>query len=133
MEEYRMAVGKQLAEFSFKSTSVTYTAMGTGGTAQANMEGSAKGEGLTGAALGTLTAVSDAPGAKSGTCTWTGASYLDSGEELSSRAAGTWESIGTHKWRIRAVTYFSDGRTMAADGKLDLASRSFAGTLNEWS
>jgi hypothetical protein len=128
-----MAIGKQLGEFSFKSTSLTYTAMGAGGTVQGNFEGSAKGEGLTGPALGTLTAVGDAPGAKSGTCSWAGASYLDSGEELNSKGAGTWEKIGTHKWRIRATTYFSDGRTMAADGVIDLATRSFSGTLHEWS
>jgi hypothetical protein len=126
-------MAKQLAEFSFKSTSATFTAVGTGGTVVINMEGSAKGEGLTGPALGTLTTVGDAPGAKSGTCTWAGTSFLDSGEEVNSKAAGTWEKIGTHKWRIRAVSYFSDGRTMAADGKLDLATRSFTGTLNEWS
>jgi hypothetical protein len=105
--------------------------MGAGGTVL--FEGSAKGEGLTGPALGTLTAVGDAPGAKSGTCSWAGASYLDSGEELNSKGAGTWEKIGTHKWRIRATTYFSDGRTMAAEGVIDLATRSFSGTLHEWS
>ena len=63
-----MAVGKQIGEFSFKSTSFTYSAAGT---VQGNFEGSVKGEGLTGPVLGTLTAVG-ALGAKSGTCSWVG-------------------------------------------------------------
>ena len=62
-----MAIGKSIAEFSLKSTSITYAATATGGTVQGNFEGTAKGEGLTGPVLGTLTAVG-APGAKSGTC-----------------------------------------------------------------
>jgi hypothetical protein len=128
-----MATGKQSGEFSFKSTSVTFTAMGAGGTAQLNFEGSTKGPGIAGTTLGTLTAASSGPGAKSGTCSWEGATYLDGGEELNSRAAGSWEKVGTHKWRIRATTYFSDGRTMAADGTMDLATRAFTGTLHEWS
>lgn len=124
-----MAVGKQLGEFSLKATSFTYSAAGT---VQGNFEGSAKGEGLTGPVLGTLTAVG-APGAKSGTCSWAGTSYLDNGEEINGKGEGTWESIGTHKWRIRAVIYLSDGRTVASDGEIALATRSFTGTSYEWS
>ena len=123
-----MAVGKQIGEFSLKSTSLTYSATGTG---QANFEGSVKGEGLTGPVLGTLTATG-APGAKSGTCSWAGTSYLDNGEETGGKGEGTWEKIGTHKWRIRAVVYLSDGRTVASDGVLELATRSYTGTIFEW-
>ena len=127
-----MAIGKNLGEFALKSTSLTYSATETGGTVQGNFEGTAKGEGLSGPVLGTLTAVG-APGAKSGTCSWAGTSYLNNGEEVNGKGEGTWEKTGTHKWRIRAVNYLSDGRTIASDGEVDLATRSFTGTLFEWS
>jgi hypothetical protein len=127
-----MAVGKQLGEFALKATSLTYTATETGGSIQGNFEGTAKGEGLTGPVLGTLTS-GGAPGAKSGTCSWVGTSYLDNGEETHAKGEGTWESIGTHKWRIRGINYLSDGRTVASDGEIVLATRSFTGTLFEWS
>jgi hypothetical protein len=125
-----MAAAKQIAEFSFKSTSLTYTATDGGGSVQVNYEGSAKGEGLTGPVLGTLTA-KGTPGAKSGTCSWAGIQYLDNGEELSSQAGGTWQKTGTHKWRLRGMSHMSDGRTLAFDGVVDLATRSFSGTLSE--
>ena len=124
-----MAVGKQIGEFSLKSTSITYSAAGS---VQGNFEGTAKGEGLSGPVLGTLITVG-VPGAKSGTCSWAGASYLDNGEAVSSKGEGTWEKVGTNKWRIRAVNYLSDGRTIGSDGVLELATRSFTGTLFEWS
>jgi len=127
-----MAVGKQIGEFSLKSTSITYTATESGGNVKVNYEGSGKGEGLTGPVLGTLTA-EGAPGAKSGTCSWAGNQFHDNGEEVNSKGGGTWEKIGTHKWRIRAVIYLSDGRTVASEGVIDLAPRSFTGTLHEWS
>lgn len=127
-----MAVGKQLGEFSLKSTSLTYTATESGGAVHGNFEGSAKGEGLAGPVLGTLIA-GGAPGAKSGTCSWAGTSYLANGEELNGKGEGTWEKTGTHKWRIRAIVYLSDGRTVATDGVIELATRSYTGTLYEWS
>ena len=126
-----MAVGKAIGEYSLKATTFTYTAMENGGTVQGNFEGSVKGEGLTGPVLGTLTAVG-APGTKSGTCSWAGTSYLDNGEEIDGKREGTWEKIGTHKWRIRAVVYLSDGRTVASDGEIALATRSYTGTIFEW-
>jgi hypothetical protein len=126
-----MALGKTLGEFSLKATSFTYTPTESGGRVQGNFEGTAKGEGLAGPVLGTLTAVG-APGAKSGTCSWAGTSYLDNGEEVNGKGEGTWEKIGTHKWRVRMVAALSDGRTIASDGEVALAPRSFTGTLYEW-
>ena len=124
-----MAVGKEIGTFSLKSTSLTYAIDGTG---QANFEGSVEGEGLTGAVLGTLHFAGE-PGAKSGTCSWAGSVYLENGEEASGIAEGTWESSGTHIWRIRAILSLSDGRTQLSDGELELATRSYTGKLYDWS
>lgn len=125
-----MAAGKQVGEFSLKSTSLTYAATEGGGSVQINYEGTAKGEGLTGPVLGTLTG-RGTPGAKSGTCSWAGTLYLDNGDELNSQGGGTWEKTGTHKWRVRGMNHLSDGRTRAFEGVVDLATRSFTGTLHE--
>lgn len=124
-----MAVGKQVGEFSLKSTSFTFATVGTG---QINFEGSVKGEGLTGTVLGTLQ-VAGAPGAKSGTCSWIGAAYPATGEEISGTSEGTWERSGPNKWRIRGILSLSDGRTQLSDGELELATRSYTGKLYEWS
>lgn len=123
-----MALGKQIGEFSLKSTSLTFA---TNGSGQANFEGSVKGE-VTGDVLGTLH-VAGEPGAKRGTCTWVGTAYLANGEEINGAAEGTWESSGTHKWRIRGLLSLSDGRTQLSDGELELATRSYTGKLYEWS
>jgi hypothetical protein len=123
-----MAMGKQIGEFSFKSTSLTYSAAGV----QGNFEGTVKGEGLTGPVLGTLITVG-APGAKSGTCSWVGTAYLDNGEEVHGQAEGTWESLGSHKWRVRGINLLSDGRSIASDGEIHLATRSYSGKLYDWS
>ncbi len=124
-----MAVGKQIGTFSLKSTSLTYGADGTG---QVNYEGTVEGEGLTGPVLGTLH-ITGEPGAKSGTCTWVGTVYPENGEEISSTSEGTWESSGSHQWRVRAVLSLSDGRTQLTDGELVMSTRSYNGTLHEWS
>ena len=46
---------------------------------------------------------------------------------------GTWQETGKHQWRIRMINQTSDGQIFAADGRLDLATRSFSGKLIEWS
>ena len=124
-----MALGKELGQFSLKSTSLTYAIDGTG---QANFEGSVESAGMTGAVLGTLH-IAGEPGAKKGTCTWVGSVYAENGDEISGTSEGTWESSGTHIWRIRAILTLSDGRTQLSDGELELATRSYTGKLYDWS
>jgi hypothetical protein len=125
-----MALGKQIGEYSFKAISTTYTpGPGSAITQQINFQGSATGD-LAGVAQGTLTVVAE-PGAKSGNWSWCGASYLDNGDIVGATAQGTWEPIGKHKWRLRGVAHFSDGRIAATEGEGDL--QTLAGKLSEWS
>jgi hypothetical protein len=126
-EEYRMATGKEIGEFSLKFTSLTFTP-GPGGSVlvQANCEGTAAG---FGAVLGTGTFVS--AGMKSGTWSWCGAAYLDNGDSITGNGQGTHESSGRHKWRTQGINHLSDGRTLAVEGEIDLASRSWTGKLFE--
>jgi hypothetical protein len=120
-----MAVGKEIGQFAFKVTSITYGET----SSQINLRGTATGFGTV---EGTLTTRGE-PGAKSGTCSWRGAGYLEDGTIVGGSAEGTWETIGKHKWRIRGLNYLSDGRTIATDGEAELATQAYSGKLYEWS
>ena len=121
-----MALGKEIGDFSFNLTSTSYAEDGDG--VQLNYEGTATGFGTV---LGSLYGRGE-PGAKQGTCSWRAQAFLDSGDQVVGSGEGTWEEIGKHRWRVRILNQTSDGQIFAADGAVDLASRSFAGKLIEW-
>lgn len=124
-----MALGKVITDFTFKITSLTF-AVGSEDAinVQGNVEGTATGFGPV---LGTATFTN--AGRKSGTWTFCGVAYLENGDSVSGIAHGTHESSGVHKWRTRGVEKLSDGRTVALEGEIDLAARSWTGKLFEWS
>ena len=123
-----MALGKAITEFSLKITSLTYSeGAGDSLNVQGNVEGTATGFGPV---LGTA-AFTNA-GEKSGTWKFCGVAYLANGDSLKGVAHGTHESSGVHKWRTRAIEHLSDGRTVALEGEIDLAARSWTGQLLEW-
>lgn len=120
-----MALGKELGEFSFKITSVTYA---EDGSAYLSVDGTAT---RYGTVLGTII-VKGEPGATSGTAKWIGEGFLDDGSVVRGTGDGTFEEIGKHVWRTRLVISVSDGATFASDGKIDLASRSYSGKNLDW-
>ena len=122
-----MALGKEVGEFSYKITSVRH-AKDDGTLVEVTCDGTATGYGTV---LGTLIFES-APGAQDGTITFRAQGFLEGGVVVDGLGIGTFESSGTHKWRVRAVNKVSDGQTFASDGQLDLATRSFSGKLIEW-
>jgi len=122
-----LALGKEIGQFSLKSTSTHYAEEGA--SVQITYDGTATGYGTV---LGTITLRGE-PGAKSGPCSWRGQGFLENGEVVSGAGQGTWEELGKHQWRTRMIVSTSDGRTHASDGKLDLASRSLAGKMFDWS
>ncbi len=126
-----MAVGKQVAEFTFKFTSLTYTATENERTVQGNCEGTVKLGGEASPACGTLT-THGKPGATSGKCGWVGAVYPNNGEDIPSTGEGTWEKAGAHKWRVRVLLYRGDGIIRVTEGEIDLATRSYTGVNYEW-
>ena len=128
-----MALGKPMAEFSFKAITATYTAgPGSAMTNAINFEGELTGD-MAGPAQGTLTTVMAEPNAKTGTWSWSGVTYLANGDIVGATSQGTIETVGSHKWRLRGQATFSDGHTAAVEGEGDLATRTLAGTLYEWS
>jgi hypothetical protein len=122
--EGRAMPGKQIGEFSFKITSLTFSSSPDDGVLlQVNCEG----QGPSGTVAVTLMCI---PG-KSGSYTTRGVQYLDNGEISTTKGSGNFESSGTHRWRIQGDVVISDGRRIHTDGEMDLASRSWSGKVFE--
>ena len=120
-----MAAGQQSGEFSFKITSLIFTPGPANSVlVQVNFEGTASGYGTV---LGTDTVVVGKSGPYSG-CS---ACYLDNGEITTYTSRGTYESSGRHKWRLQEVGQFSNGKTVDAEGEVDLAARTWNGKFVE--
>ena len=121
-----MASGKQIGEFSFKMTTFVNSPGPAGGVnRQCTWEGTATGFGTV---FDTATYVG---GPKSGTFSECGIAYLDNGDGLSGIGQGTYESTGNHRWRTESFMQISDGRRVRGEGEINLASRSWKGTIFE--
>ncbi|MGA6974401.1 MAG: hypothetical protein WBY93_22430 [Candidatus Binatus sp.] len=70
-------------------------------------------------------------GTKDGTFSMVGQAFLDNGEGLSGIGRGTYESNGKNRWSTKFVVELSDGRRHSNDGEIDLAARSWKGTISE--
>jgi len=80
-----------------------------------------------------FTTVTFVGGPKSGTYSECGTAFLDNGDGLSGIGQGTYESTGKNKWHLAGIIQISDGRRLAGEGAIDLASRSYKGKLFELS
>jgi hypothetical protein len=128
-----MALGKQIGQFSGKSTSVTIgPGPGNALTFQANMEGTVSGERGEGTYALTYHAAGEL-GAKSGTWSWYGIMTLKDGTNMGFRGQGTWDEVSSGKWRYRGTGQLSDGSTYAYEFEGDWATRTWAGKAFEWS
>ena len=123
-----IASGKAIGEFSFKVVAITNSPGPAGSVlSQVNWEGTATG---FGAVFATATYVG---GPKNGTFSECGTAYLENGDGLSGIGQGTYESSGKHQWRTESFMQISDGRRVRGEGEINLASRSWKGTLFEMS
>ena len=117
--------GKAIGEFSLKAITATYSPGPAGGVLnQVNWEGAATG---FGAVFGTATFSGGAKGGSykcAGKRSWTTARAYGGGP-------GTVESVGKHRWSTKGFMDLSDGRRIATEGQMDLASRSWKGTIFE--
>jgi hypothetical protein len=120
--------GKQLGEYSLKAVTATYSPGPAGSVlSQVNWEGTATG---FGAVFGTATYVG---GPKGGTFSYCAEAFLDNGDAVTGIGQGTFESTGKHRWRTEGFIQISDGRRIATEGEMDLASRSWKGKISEMS
>jgi len=126
-----MTISDTAGEFGFSVTSTTYERQSGGGVNVCiNIEGTATGFGQVN---GTLTLIVPGPGATSGPATYAGASFQDSGEVIGANGEGCWNQIaGEQKWRVRGLNLTSNGGVVLSDGTIDLATRAYNGTINEW-
>jgi hypothetical protein len=123
-----MPLGKTITEFTLKITSLTYAAdQGNSLSLKANAEGTSTG---IGPVQGTVEVTN--VGGKSGSWKFCSAAYLENGDALSGVGHGTYDTIGAHKWRTRGVEQLSDGRTVAVEGEVSLAAKTWTGKLIEW-
>ena len=123
-----MASSKPVGEFSLKMITITNTPGPAGSTlTQVNFEGTGTG---FGAIFDTSTFIG---GAKDGTFSQVGSAYLENGEILGGIGQGTYESKGRHRWATASIIQISDGRRLASAGEIDLAARTWKGTLSELS
>jgi hypothetical protein len=126
-----MALGKQLASWSYKITSTRYSpGPGKATTLHLDMGGPMSGE-LTGMGQGTLTVVTEL-GAKNGIWDWCGALYLNDGGIISTSARGAFEEVGKHKWRLMGVAQTAEGRIFGTEFEGDFATQTVNGKLFEW-
>jgi hypothetical protein len=120
--------GKPVGEFSFKMINQTNSPGPAGSVlVQVNFEGTGTG---FGAVFDTSTFIG---GGRDGTFSSAGSAYLDNGEVLSGIGQGTYESKGKHRWTTASIVQLSDGRRIALAGEIDLASRTWKGTISDLS
>ena len=126
-----MALGKQIGTSEYKVVSTTYIP-GPGGTVtmQSNLDGSVSGE-MSGPVQGTITV--ENPGGQSGTWSWCGGVYPADGKAIFAGAQGTWETAGTYQWRLKGLGPLPDGRTVAVEGRAEMATRTVTFKIYEWS
>ena len=126
-----MAIGDFSNEFSSDVTTSTFE-RGEGGSSQVTINLQFRGS-LFPQADGTLKLSVPVPGATAGPASFTGVGFLDGGETVGLTAEGSWEQVpGELRWRIRGINMSSAGQVLLSDGTLDLASRSYNGTVAEW-
>jgi hypothetical protein len=56
---------------------------------------------------------------------------LDNVDQITAGGSGTYESAGKHRWKTNGLHPQSDGRELISEGEIDLAARSWKGTLFE--
>jgi len=127
-----MAQGKQIGAFTLKGDAFIYTpGPNQGYTVQIAFSGPVTGE-VAGTHRGTMTVVTGL-GAKVGTYTYCGVTYLPNGDVVSVTSQGTSENIGNNKRRLRGVNNFSDGRIVAVEAEADTIEGTITGKHYEWS
>ena len=122
-----MAMGKQIGEFSYTATSVTVDA--DDNTTIVNYEGEATG-------LGTVLSTCVFQGAdqegNGGAFQADATAYLEDGSIAVAQSHGAFAKSGHHQWTVKAINLISDGNVVLGEGVVDLASRTFKGTMFEW-
>jgi hypothetical protein len=114
---------KELGEFNFKVTSTTCQ---LNEQQLVQLQINVQGQTPDGQVVATL---SVSPG-KVGQFSVVGVNYQDSGNIITARGQGQYESIGQgkqHRWRTNTTILTSDGRRLRSDGEFDQQSQTWKG------
>lgn len=118
--------GNKIGEFSMKMITITHLPGPAGSIIiQANFEGTATG---FGAVYETANFIG---GNKDGTFSVVGQAFLENGDTISGIGQGTYESKGKAHWATANTWELSDGRRIGNTGEIDLAARTWKGTITE--
>lgn len=119
-------MAKAIGEFSMKMITTT-TSPGPAGSVliHVNFGGPATGFGTV---FETAIFVG---GGKDGTFSISGSAFLDNGDTVSGIGQGTYESKGKHRWATANIWELSNGRRIGNTGEIDLAARTWKGTITE--
>ena len=126
-----MGIQDPSGEINYSVTSSTFERQPGGGVrVVVNLEGTVTGYGPVN---GTMTLLSAAPDAVAGTVSYTGAGFLESGQVIGAQGEGYWKKLdGKQQWRVRGINLTTAGAVILTEATLDLATRSYRGTIQEW-
>lgn len=126
-----MALGKQIGQYSVKMVvNRILDVSGDNVISEISWEGEVTGGELAGTVM--LTGESEGTN-EGGTYTTRVSGFLASGGTVNGTGGGSFELIGPARWRTRGVDRLSNGQTVATEGEVDLASRTWSGKIFEWS
>ena len=121
-----MAFGKQIGDYSLTSRGMTVI---DDTTFTENWEGTANLDGAPATVMASLEGDGDETG---GEFELRVNLFLGDGSLLRSHTHGTYEATTPLKFRVRTIDRLSDGRTVAGEGEVDLAKRTWTGQVFEW-
>lgn len=114
-----------MANFSFKSNTISFSESDDQVDATITLEGTADGFGTV---LATL--VAHGAGTPSGTYTFLGVSFPEEGEQVIGRGTGEWRQVAPDRWESNGPTSLSTGDTVKGEGVFDLPNRTWSGTFS---
>ena len=123
-----MPQGKEIGEFTSKSTSLRVTAIDGGEqTIEMSSEGTVSGQ-LSGTIINTVTfsGTNDR-----GSYTDNGVGYLDSGDSVQGCGQGVYWLSKPGEWETRGVLTLSAGQNLILEGRIVLATRTWSGKISE--
>lgn len=121
-----------ISQFRLKFTGMSHSKSDDGRLlTSAHFDGTADGFGAVMGSL-SLSQTLEEANQSSGTCTWAAQIFGEDGKTSGNFAEGTWSQVsGKNVWKLILYGDAPDGRRVRSEGVVDLAERSYNGSLFE--
>jgi len=123
--EGHAVVGKKIADFTAKVTSVTY--LEDRNVLNLESDGDIGPYGTVGVTATFMSPVDEK--GTTGAYSARGASFRPDGVVVSFSSHGVWKSLGGHRWEVKTIGFNTEGDRSLAVGVLELKSMSFKGSI----